>query len=332
MVLRKTANGGVVKFSVVIPTRNRADILKDTLHFFREMDYPVEDYEIVVADNGSSDLTRLVVEAANREAGNIVYCREETVGSSFARNAGAAIAKHPRLIFIDDDIVMRKSFLRAHRRAWEKYPDAAALGGKIHARLEDAAFTRRHRKILETHSFCFAHFDLGPSDRELGFGELLYGPNIGYKRQADSGPVFDTRLGLKIFPFANETLRCDDFELCSRLILQGKKVMYVADPDMEIIHRVYESQFSDEHLVKRHYFAGIENYVMDRILDSKFPGYLRAGEGTLLRKLWSKRRLGVAGMTRRFLSKHWLIMMASYYFNGKNFFPAPRPQAAQPQT
>ena len=61
------------RFSVVIPTRQRANTLRHTLQTCLASDF--DDYEIVVCDNCSSPETRQVVEeAASRR---VVYVRAQ---------------------------------------------------------------------------------------------------------------------------------------------------------------------------------------------------------------------------------------------------------------
>src|SRR5680860_1583060 len=51
--------------SVVVPTRNRADTLRQCLNSLLDQDYPRKSFEIVVVDNGSTDDTpRVVMEEA----------------------------------------------------------------------------------------------------------------------------------------------------------------------------------------------------------------------------------------------------------------------------
>ena len=59
------------RFSVVIPTRQRANTLRHTLQTCLAQDY--DDYEIVVCDNFSSPETRQVVDDCASE--RIVYLR-----------------------------------------------------------------------------------------------------------------------------------------------------------------------------------------------------------------------------------------------------------------
>lgn len=59
------------RFSVIIPTKNRAEYLRHTLRTCALQDY--DNFEVVVADDGSTDHTREVVEEASRRDPRIRY-------------------------------------------------------------------------------------------------------------------------------------------------------------------------------------------------------------------------------------------------------------------
>lgn len=65
-------------FSIIIPTKDRADYLSQTLRTCVNQDY--EQLEIIVSDDGSSDHTREVVEEASRKDGRIKYITPGNVG------------------------------------------------------------------------------------------------------------------------------------------------------------------------------------------------------------------------------------------------------------
>ena len=44
-----------MKFSIMIPTLNRSASLKITLDSLLALNYPPQDYEILIVDNGSKD-------------------------------------------------------------------------------------------------------------------------------------------------------------------------------------------------------------------------------------------------------------------------------------
>jgi hypothetical protein len=89
-----------VKFSVVIPTRERADTLRFALDTC--LDQAFDDYEIVVSDNFSSPATRAVVDAAGSD--RVRYVRtSEPVAMSTSWEFGVGHARGEYVILLGDD-------------------------------------------------------------------------------------------------------------------------------------------------------------------------------------------------------------------------------------
>lgn len=89
--------------SVVIPAFNAADHLEDQLAALSLQDYGGR-WEVVVADNGSTDSTVAVAqEWADRLPGFRTVDASQLEGAAFARNVGAAAAQGDLLAFCDAD-------------------------------------------------------------------------------------------------------------------------------------------------------------------------------------------------------------------------------------
>ena len=101
--------------SVIIATRNRRTLLTRTLDALLRQRGPAGRFEIVVADNGSTDGTRTVVErAANRpDAPAIRYLFVARTGKSHAVNAALDVARGDILALTDDDVFPDPGWLEA---------------------------------------------------------------------------------------------------------------------------------------------------------------------------------------------------------------------------
>lgn len=87
------------RVSVIIPTYNRADMLGAAIRSVLDQTYT--SYEIIVADDGSTDDTRTQVASL---AGPIRYLRLQHTGRpAVARNRGIAAAQGDLIAFLDDD-------------------------------------------------------------------------------------------------------------------------------------------------------------------------------------------------------------------------------------
>jgi len=114
-----------MKFSVVIPTYNRKDILRHCIEAATKQDYP--DYEVIVADDGSTDGTE---EMVRREFPQVRYIRQEVNrGPAAARNRGIQAATGDFVAFTDDDCVPPPDWLARLAQGFIDYPQAAAVGG-----------------------------------------------------------------------------------------------------------------------------------------------------------------------------------------------------------
>jgi glycosyltransferase involved in cell wall biosynthesis len=99
--------------SVIIPVRNGADTLAEQLEALTAQTYDGA-WEVVVADNGSTDATRAVAAAfASRLPKLSIVDASERSGSSYARNFGAQNAGGDFLAFCDADDVVVPEWLAA---------------------------------------------------------------------------------------------------------------------------------------------------------------------------------------------------------------------------
>ena len=113
--------GKTVFFSIVIPTYNRLPILEKCLRALESQELSnknyIEDYEVVLVDDGSTDGT-LNWLTANKDEFPHVRCFEQNhAGPAAARNLGVEKAQGDIIIFIDSDLVVLSNFLQAHTNA-----------------------------------------------------------------------------------------------------------------------------------------------------------------------------------------------------------------------
>lgn len=107
-----------IKVSVVIPTYNRCDLLAKTLNQFTRQSMPTDEFEIIVADDGSSDDTEAVTKSFSDRL-RVKYTFQEDLGfrAGTARNSGARLAAAPVLVFADTGTIVSPDFLRQHLAA-----------------------------------------------------------------------------------------------------------------------------------------------------------------------------------------------------------------------
>lgn len=101
-----------IGISVIIPTYNRAKMLGITIESFVNQNYPKNLYEIIIADNNSSDNTKDVAKDwQKRSPVDIKYIFEQRQGVHYARNTAAKFAKYDLFYYTDDDMIADKELL-----------------------------------------------------------------------------------------------------------------------------------------------------------------------------------------------------------------------------
>ncbi|MEU8053336.1 MULTISPECIES: glycosyltransferase [Micromonospora] len=116
--------------SVIVPTYNRSPLLRGTLTALADQRMPAERYEVVVADDGSTDDTRQTVDAfADRLRLRYHFQPDLGFRAAAARNAGARLATGDVLAFVDTGVLPGPDFLAAHLAAHARPgPPRAVLG------------------------------------------------------------------------------------------------------------------------------------------------------------------------------------------------------------
>ncbi len=166
-----------MSLSVVIATRNREGMLDRALRSL-EAQAAAPAFEIVVVDNGSSDGTREVVEAAaQRGTVPVSYVYESRPNRGLARNAGVRVSRGAFILFCDDDVQAPPDWIRAHDAAHTR--EALVVTGPI---VNVPSYDDRPRPALAHFSrafFCTCNVSLSRAafDDAGGFSEDfdLYG-------------------------------------------------------------------------------------------------------------------------------------------------------------
>lgn len=98
------------KFSIIVPTYNRAELIISTLNSVFNQTYT--NFEIIVVDNCSTDNTREIL-LPFVEAGKIKYIQhEENYERAKSRNTGMDVAQGEFVTFLDSDDFLYKNCLK----------------------------------------------------------------------------------------------------------------------------------------------------------------------------------------------------------------------------
>jgi glycosyltransferase involved in cell wall biosynthesis len=183
--------------TVVIPTRNRPDMLDRALTSVRAAAGP--DDELLVVDSASDDAAAIVT-VADAHGARVVRCDRK--GETVARNAGWQSARYDAVAYCDDDVWVDEGWVEAMATAVAEHPEAGFVTGRIEVppgqtvvglavsiitRPEAVTYDARTRGLLG-HAASLAvrrtaMTDVGGFDEELGAGARF--------EAAPEGDLFD---------------------------------------------------------------------------------------------------------------------------------------------
>jgi len=112
----------VPRVSVVIPTWNRSAELAEAIASVRAQSF--DDWECIVADDGSPDDTAAIVDEVVKRDHRVRYLHQENQGAPGAtRNFGVTAAKSDLIAFLDDDDLWLPGKLAAQVALMDAEPD-----------------------------------------------------------------------------------------------------------------------------------------------------------------------------------------------------------------
>jgi len=181
--------------SVIIPVHNRKPELQACLSALAAQDFPLNQFEVIVCDDGSTEDFSEVLDEARQRQLQIRYVRQLNKGPAAARNLGIKHAKAEIVAMTDSDTLPDVSWLRKLIEALDADPNAVGVEGRVFA--DNPAE--------------FAPLGEGPENQS---GGVYLTCNMAYRRKVlfDIGGFDETFL----FP------AYEDVELAARAIQRGK--------------------------------------------------------------------------------------------------------------
>jgi len=246
-----------ITISVIIPTRNNADMLQGAIKSLLTQTLPPQNYEIIIVDNGSTDNTPDVVLKVAKEntLPRIVYVQQPRPGLSLARDTGVNAAIGQWVAYIDDDALAAPDWLEAILETYQLHPDAVAVGGKVMGKWEGPIPTW----FDSTCERAVSVVDWGPDIKPLRFPEWVCGTNYSVKRELvlELGG-HDPNLGRR------DKLRLggEEVELQQRIEKAGLLVMY--NPNAFVHHHIPHKRLTKKYYLGQQYWAGRTQYLVDQ--------------------------------------------------------------------
>ncbi|KOR38361.1 MULTISPECIES: hormogonium polysaccharide biosynthesis glycosyltransferase HpsN [Planktothricoides] len=250
--------------SVIIPTYNREDALRDSIADVLKQDYP--NFEAIVVDQTAThkpEIQQYLEEMSNQ--GKIRWFRVNWASLPGARNYAVRRAKGEIILFIDDDVQLPENFLANHAKNYQDNPEIGAIAGRVFDRMK--LTDSQGNLIIE---------QLPPEAMDPGIAwyyiDLVHtvkpqqvlsarGCNMSFRREifTQHGLKFDER-------FRGSAVR-EESDFCLRLRSTGYKIWY--DPEAHLVHlgeetggchdistKSWQYQITFYH---NHFFLGLKN-------------------------------------------------------------------------
>ncbi|MGB3193349.1 MAG: hormogonium polysaccharide biosynthesis glycosyltransferase HpsN [Limnoraphis sp.] len=264
------------KISVIIPTYNREEALRETLVDVLKQDYP--QYEVLVVDqtrSHQSETQTYLEELAKTD--KITWYRLEWASLPGARNYAVRRSTGDIILFIDDDVQLTESFLKAHANnyieAGTSTPkNIGAVAGRVFDRMKlgdsggDLVIEELPPQASDP-GIAWYHIDLVHTVKPQQVISAR-GCNMSFRREIfdQHGLHFDER-------FKGSAVR-EESDFCLRVRKTGYIIWY--DPEAHLVHlgeeaggchdistRSMQYQITFYH---NHFFMGLKNLTLGQCL------------------------------------------------------------------
>lgn len=216
-------------FSVIVPTYNRPLQLWRCLQALSESKYPLDRFEVVVVDDGST-MPLWPVIAEFQAKLNIQFVTQLNRGPAAARNTGARLANGRFLAFTDDDCVPHPVWLRQLALFLDDHPEKM-VGGYTKNGLPHNSFALASQLLID---FLYVYYNRTESRARFFTSNNFALAASQYWRVGG----FDETLPLA----AGE-----DREFCDRWLQQGLGMVYLPQAVVEHEHHMRPFSFWRQH-------------------------------------------------------------------------------------
>lgn len=228
------------------------------------------DYEIVIIDQSSDALTKLLVDSKYDKYTFIRYIKSEVMCSSDSRNRGWVAAKADNIVFVDDDETVSKHWLNAFADAFKTLESCYGIIG---GRVLPIFYNKKPAWIPSELSYLLPSLDAGEIKGDFPPGWLPGGGNMGISKLLISEVGgFDTRVGLKrdgVLPY----LGGEDSLLALNVEKRGLKFLYL--PEALVYHPVTKERLNRRFFLFRNYREGVTSLHLGHLQHKYSRQYLK---------------------------------------------------------
>ena len=216
-----------IRYSFVIPTYKRPDVLEQCLESIASLSYPMEKIEVIVVDNGGDDHSRWISERFAQRMNIRHFVNERNLGPGGSLNKGLEVSQGDLVVISNDDVILPPEVLR---RADMVFVDPSI--GCLGFRAIENGYHDDGRGIGEIGLVGNVSGNFSRMTDEIVDVEHIYGFFYVVSRQAlDATGLFDTVLLAKPYASGNRI----ETDQCLSIRQSGYRVVY--DGTVGIIHQ-----------------------------------------------------------------------------------------------
>jgi GT2 family glycosyltransferase len=216
-------------FSIVVPTYNRPHQLAGLLRALASIDYPLEQFDVIVVDDGGRISLEPVVAPFESQI-NLSLLKQPNGGAASARQTGVERAQGFYVAFTDDDCQPAPNWLRSLESSLTATP-GCAVGGRTINGLTDNVYSSA-TQTLEN----YLRAQWNTESAGTGF--------FGTANLAMPLDLFRSIGGFDVqhWPHGGE-----DRDLCARWIEHGYSLVYAPDAVVHHLHNLNFFSFPRQH-------------------------------------------------------------------------------------
>lgn len=245
----------MIKVSIIIPTYNRNNDLKECEDSLMKQESPFSDFEAIIIDDGSTDNTKsLFIDSTRWKNMQLTYLQQEKKGPTSAMNKGIRMAKGAILSFIDSDCIAEKSWIRNIILYHEMFPKVMAIQGNY------LDITNNHFTAIVEQKLQKQYLDyLISNKKEDNLIGLLISCNCSIKKEAFS----------LLNCFFDESLRSGyDIDIANQLLAKKEKIIYIKEITVKHKNRASLSSY-----LQRYFIVGRGEYLLQIKWEKSYRDY-----------------------------------------------------------
>lgn len=217
-----------LKFSLIIAAKNEEENIPRLIESLKKLNYPSNDFEVVIIDDNSSDRTFETVLKEIKNINNFSVYKVENKKLPAKKGAleyGVSKAQNPFILITDADCTVSPNWINSYNKRFNSGYDflfgiapfyqEKSLINKI------SCFENLRTSIL-TFSSALAGFPYSASARNFGFSKAAFDKLSGYKNTA-------------------ETLSGDDDLLLREAVKKKMKIGVISDDDCFVLSKAKKS-------------------------------------------------------------------------------------------